>query len=155
MLMDCKIALLFSRSDIFIFGDVVHSWWRFNDFVNIAKCDYIKLSQILCSLSSTYFVIQIVAIDSIHKMGYIHRDLKPDNILIDSTGHIKMSDFGLCKQAEIGNEDYYHNEDLNKCKKFDLKNLKANNQYNSMIGFKNKDRKLAYSAVGTPDYIAP
>ena len=43
----------------------------------------------------------ILAIDSVHKMGYIHRDLKPDNILIDNKGHIKLSDFGLCKQADI------------------------------------------------------
>ena len=40
-----------------------------------------------------------MAVDAVHKMNYIHRDLKPDNILIDGQGHIKLSDFGLCKQA--------------------------------------------------------
>jgi serine/threonine kinase 38 len=43
----------------------------------------------------------ILAVDSVHKMNFIHRDLKPDNILIDKLGHIKLSDFGLCKNAEI------------------------------------------------------
>jgi serine/threonine kinase 38 len=43
----------------------------------------------------------VLAIDSVHKMNYIHRDLKPDNILIDNKGHLKLSDFGLCKNAEI------------------------------------------------------
>lgn len=39
----------------------------------------------------------ILAVEEIHKMNYIHRDIKPDNILIDKSGHIKISDFGLSK----------------------------------------------------------
>ncbi len=49
----------------------------------------------------TYYIIKLIAVDSVHKMNYIHRDLKPDNILIDNNGSIKLSDFGLCKFAVI------------------------------------------------------
>lgn len=37
----------------------------------------------------------ILAINSIHELGYLHRDVKPDNLLLDATGHIKLTDFGL------------------------------------------------------------
>ncbi|POV95387.1 hypothetical protein PSTT_16307, partial [Puccinia striiformis] len=42
-----------------------------------------------------YATEMFVAVDSLHKLGYIHRDLKPENFLIDRSGHIKLTDFGL------------------------------------------------------------
>lgn len=44
-----------------------------------------------------YIAELVLAVEEIHNMNYIHRDLKPDNILIDAQGHLKLSDFGLCK----------------------------------------------------------
>ena len=48
-----------------------------------------------------YMVELILAVEEVHKMNYIHRDIKPDNILIGTDGHIKLTDFGLCKPFQI------------------------------------------------------
>lgn len=39
------------------------------------------------------------AISSVHALGYIHRDIKPDNMLLDHRGHLKLTDMGLCKKV--------------------------------------------------------
>ena len=84
----------------------------------------------------------ILAVESIHNLDCIHRDIKPDNILIDKNGHIKLSDFGLAKISD----KLYEKED-EKYKNF-LKN-KSNDKNTKMTHNKN------FSCVGTAYYVAP
>ena len=43
------------------------------------------------------FAEVVLAIEFLHKNNILYRDLKPENILVDERGHLKLTDFGLCK----------------------------------------------------------
>ncbi|XP_072303014.1 myotonin-protein kinase isoform X2 [Eucyclogobius newberryi] len=47
-------------------------------------------------MAQFYLAEMVLAIDSIHRLGYVHRDIKPDNILLTVDGHIRLGDFGSC-----------------------------------------------------------
>ena len=100
------------------------------DFMNLL----IKKDILTEDEAKFYTAELILAIENIHKLDCIHRDIKPDNVLIDKTGHIKLSDFGLAKVSP---------------KIFEINNNNEN------IDFKPDTHQKNYSCVGTAYYVAP
>lgn len=116
-----------------------------------------------------YMAECVLAIEAVHELGFIHRDIKPDNILIDKDGHVKLSDFGLSTGFHKQHDSAYYQRLLEGNGGSGVaggntngRNSVALNSINLTVSSKDaiatwkaNRRKLAYSTVGTPDYIAP
>lgn len=102
---------------------------------------YMEKKNKLSIYETKFYMAELVqAIDAIHQSGFIHRDLKPDNLVLTAQGHLKLLDFGICTPVDF--EEYIQQID-----------------YDSTcqgVPFQEKPgRDGLRTACGTPQYMAP
>ncbi|XP_023561379.1 serine/threonine-protein kinase MRCK beta isoform X2 [Octodon degus] len=100
---------LYLVMDYYVGGDLLTLLSKFED----------KLPE---DMARFYVGEMVLAIDSIHQLHYVHRDIKPDNVLLDVNGHIRLADFGSClkmnddgtvqSSVAVGTPDYISPEIL-------------------------------------------
>ncbi|KAG6622704.1 AGC/NDR protein kinase [Phytophthora cinnamomi] len=110
-----------------------------------------------------YAAEMVLAIQSVHDLGYIHRDMKPDNVLLDAHGHLKLTDLGLCKKMDsrvdlLPVSQHAMNPEQAAAAAAAAA-TRGGGGGNSVDASRSKpfsrNRQVAFSTVGTPDYIAP
>ncbi|XP_039624060.1 myotonin-protein kinase isoform X1 [Polypterus senegalus] len=100
---------LYLVMDYYSGGDLLTLLSKFGDRIPEEMCQF-------------YLAEMVMAIHSVHQLGYVHRDIKPDNILLDVHGHVRLGDFGsclklredgmVCSSIAVGTPDYLSPEIL-------------------------------------------
>ncbi|EDW01957.1 serine/threonine-protein kinase Genghis Khan [Drosophila grimshawi] len=137
MLKRAETACFREERDVLVLGDrqwITNLHYAFQDNINLyLVMDYYCGGDLLTLLSKFedklpedmakfYITEMILAINSIHQLKYVHRDIKPDNVLLDKRGHVRLADFGSCLRLDkdgtvqsnvaVGTPDYISPEIL-------------------------------------------
>ncbi|XP_075169358.1 serine/threonine-protein kinase gek isoform X2 [Haematobia irritans] len=137
MLKRAETACFREERDVLVYGDrqwITNLHYAFQDDTNLyLVMDYYCGGDLLTLLSkfedrlpedmAKFYIAEIIlAINSIHQLRYVHRDIKPDNLVIDVNGHIRLADFGSClrlgsdgkvqSNVAVGTPDYISPEIL-------------------------------------------
>ncbi|KAJ3332852.1 hypothetical protein HDU76_012845 [Blyttiomyces sp. JEL0837] len=124
------------------------------------------------SFAKYYAAQMVLAIEEAHKLGMIHRDIKPDNFLFDAEGHIRLSDFGLATDFHWAHDQHYYDQQRKLTSDMAGKPSDSNlgvaeepeedadltsiPPHGHILEWRDANRKrMAFSVVGTNNYMAP
>lgn len=63
-------------------------------------CEYLQKRGPLPEWQAKIYIAELIlAIEYLHNLDIIFRDLKPENVVIDAQGHVLLTDFGLSKEG--------------------------------------------------------
>lgn len=137
--------------------------------VRKAKCFPLERARI-------YAAELLLAIEFMHGCGVIYRDLKPENVLIDSEGHVKIIDFGLSsfrerkvegslaylEQSTVSRSSIFSNNIIGQFQFDAIQSMSGQRQsvdshsQSPIRNFSQVHQKLEAATIcGTPEYIAP
>ncbi|XP_028277452.1 myotonin-protein kinase isoform X5 [Parambassis ranga] len=85
---------LYLVMDYYVGGDLLTLLSKFGDRIHEDMAQF-------------YLAEMVMAIDSVHRLGYVHRDIKPDNIMLTCDGHIRLGDFGSCLRLQEDGMEYF------------------------------------------------
>ncbi|KAI9380966.1 hypothetical protein POPTR_015G035600v4 [Populus trichocarpa] len=100
-------------------------------------------------VARVYIAEVVLALEYLHSLHVVHRDLKPDNLLIAHDGHIKLTDFGLSKVGLINSTDDLSGPAVSGT------SMLVDDEPQLSTSEHQRERRKKRSAVGTPDYLAP
>ncbi|KAL0210755.1 hypothetical protein P9112_009053 [Eukaryota sp. TZLM1-RC] len=116
----------------------------------------------LPEVTAKHYVAELVlSLEYLHKHGIVHRDVKPDNLLVSEDGHIKLIDFGLSHfGVQRSRESDESHSDSNKSvsdtdSDIELDSTTLSQDFSQSLSFDAERPQRRYSCVGTPEYLAP
>ena len=142
------------------------------DFMNGGELFYHlrKSGKFTESRAKFYAAEILLALDYLHQNDIIYRDLKPENVLLDSEGHIKLTDFGLSKEGLeqgkktntfVGTPEYLAPEIIlgqghDRCVDYWTLGALLYEMLSGLPPFQNKDRHKLYQTIcTTPPMMKP